>query len=177
MTQDDQKELSEIARSISALFGEEVPKTTATVPSAGAAERHVDVAVALGLESALDANAEPDVTAAPGHESEAEPRPPVDVEDQEEPVAAGIEETVAPEAEETPLESDPDLAEIAQSLSEATSEYLEAPVHEREELQRALRTAVETARSTGALDEIASSVNLLLLGAAGMRGLGAWPVS
>ena len=72
---------------------------------------------------------------------------------------------------ETPIELDPALAAIAQALSEATSQYLEASMDEREEARRALQSAVETARSSGALGEIASSVNLLLLRADGDVGI------
>ena len=172
MTRKDGKELSEIARSISALFGGEgEPETTATVPSAGAEEHHVDVSVALGLESELDANAEVDLTAAPGDESEAEPAAPIDVEDQEEAGAAGIEETEVADTAEMPSEPDPALAGITQALREATSQYLEASMYEREEAQRALHSALEAARSAGALGEIASSVNRLLLQADGDVGV------
>ena len=196
MTQKDEKQLSEIARSISALFGEEEnPETKATVPSSGVEEGHVDVSVALGLESELDANAEPHLTAPPGDESETETGALVDVEDWEEADvagieevdaagieetdaagieetdAAGIEETDAAESEEAPLEIDPALAEIAQALREATSQYLEAPVDEREAAQQALQSALETARSAAALGEIASSLNLLLLQADGDVGV------
>ena len=167
MTQKDQKELSEIARSISALFGGEVePEATATVPSSGAVEDHVEVASALGLESALDINAEASPTAAPVDESPAELGAPGDVAAHEEtditgieePDLAGIEEADAVEIEEpaaveieepavveieepdvaeieepdvaeiaeTP-EDDPALSGIAQALTEAASQYLEAP--------------------------------------------------
>ena len=55
MSQNDKKKLSDVARSIEALFaGEEGVESTATVPSSGEEERHPDVSVSLGLESALD---------------------------------------------------------------------------------------------------------------------------
>jgi HEAT repeat protein len=262
VTRKDENELSEIARSISALFGGlEATETTATAAPDVAAEDHVDVSVALGLESELDVNARPDLVAAPSPESEAESAPLVDVEDQQEvdggdvrdvavedleeiaveaplevpaeeleevaveaplEVAAEDLEEVAVEAPlefatedleevaveaplevvaedleevavEAPLEVtfedqedtdpvetedpptavdpdtalDPATAAIAQELSEATSEYLEAPAAGREAARRAVHTAVEKARSAGALDQIASSANALLLRAAG----------
>ena len=48
-------------------------------------------------------------------------------------------------------------------LSEATSDYLQASVGDRGEVDSALRSAVEAARSARALDEIASTVDILLL--------------
>ena len=68
------------------------------------------------------------------------------------------------EVEETPAEPEP--SEVEQGLIEATSLYLQAPVGERGEAQSALLSAVELARSAGALDEIASTVDALLLQAA-----------
>ncbi len=115
MNQPDERELSEIGRSIDSLFApaEEVEKA-ATDPSS--------------------------VAAPPQPSGEAEPSP----------VAPG-----------------PTHSEIGKVLSEATSDYLQAPVGEREAAQGALRSAVEVARSAGALDEVASSVETLLLQAAG----------
>ena len=148
MTQNDEKELSEITRSIKALFaGEDELETTAAVASGGAAQRHPDVATVLGLEGELDANIEPDLTPAPGDTSEADPGTPTDVEDRE----------------ETPIEAESALGEARKALSEATSQYLEAPAHEREEAQRVLRSTVEASRSAGAFGDIASKVNVLIL--------------
>ena len=65
MTQDE-KELSQMARSIASLFGDEALETTATVQSGGATERHPDVATSLGLEDVLDAHTEPDLPPEPG---------------------------------------------------------------------------------------------------------------
>ena len=152
MTQSDAKELGEIARSIEALFtGHEVLETTAGVASEQATQRHPDVATALGLEGELDANTEPDLTPPPGDTSEADPGTPADVEDRD----------------LTPIEAEPAPSETGQALSEATSQYLEAPIHEREEAQRVLRAAVEASRSAGAFGEIASSVKVLILQGAG----------
>jgi len=66
-------------------------------------------------------------------------------------------------AEETPVEAEPELSETGQALNEATAHYLQAPIHEREGAQRDLRTAVEASRAADALDEVAASVNVLLL--------------
>ena len=152
MTQSDEKELGEIARSIEALFaGQEVLETTAGVASEKATQRHPDVATALGLEGEFDANSEPDLMPPPGDASEADPGTLADVEDRD----------------LTPIEAEPAPSETGQALSEATSQYLEAPIHEREEAQRVLRSAVEASRSAGAFGEIASSVNVLILQGAG----------
>ena len=262
MTQGDEKELGEIARSIEALFTrKEVLETTEAVASGGAAQRHPDVATALGLEGALDAATDPDLAPAPRDTSEADLGTPADVEDREgtpieaepeadpvtaadvenregtpieaepeadlvtaadvedregtpieaepeaDPVtAADVEDregtpigaepeadpvTAAdvedregtpigaePEAdpvtpadvedrEGTSIEAEPELSETGQALSEATSQYLEAPTHKRGGAQRVLRSAVEASRSAGAFGEIASSVNALFLRGAG----------
>ena len=173
MTQKNAKELSDIARSISALFGGQAEaETTATVPTDAAAEDTVDVGSALGLESVLDIN-QPAYTAPPPRESGAKPVSPVDVQDPVSPVdVQDAEGSDAAEIEETPAELDPALSEAVQGLSEATSRYLEAPRDEREAVQGALRSAVEAARSAGAVGEIASNVNLLLLRADGDAGVG-----
>ena len=148
MTQNDEKELGEIARSIKALFaGEEGLETTVAVASGGAAQRHPEVATALGLGGELDAKTEPDPAPAPGDTSEADPGTPAHVEDRE----------------ETAVEAAPTLGETGKALTEATSQYLEAPIHEREGAQRVLRSAVEASRSAGAFGEIASNVNVLIL--------------
>jgi hypothetical protein len=96
VTQKNEKELSDIARSILALFGGQVDaETTATVPSDGAAEDTVDVGSALGLESMLDINP-PGYTAPPPRESGATPVSPVDVEEAEGSDAAGRSGTLNP---------------------------------------------------------------------------------
>ena len=90
-----------------------------------------------------DADTKPDLTPEPGPLSQAEEAP--------------------VEPEPTPVEPEPTQSEIGRVLSEATSDYLQAPVGEREDVQSALRSAVEAARSARALDEIASTVDILLL--------------
>jgi HEAT repeat protein len=67
------------------------------------------------------------------------------------------------EPEPLPVEPEPTQSEIGKALSEATSDYLQAPVGERAEEQSALGAAVEAARSARAWDEIASTVDILLL--------------
>ena len=156
MTQDE-KELSEIARSIASLFGDEELETTATVHSGGAMERHPDVAVSLGVEDALDVHTEPDLPPAPSLSSE-----PALVDPLPSPVESG-----SIEVEETSVEAEPELSETGQALSEATAHYLQAPTHEREGAQRELRAAAEASHAAGALDEIAENVNVLLLQGAG----------
>ena len=151
----------------------------ATVPTDAAAEDTVDVGSALGFESMLDIN-QPGYTAAPPRG--AKPVSPVDVEDPVSPVEVqdpvtpvdveDVEGSDAAEIEETPVELDPAPSEAAQVLSEATSRYLEASRDKREAVRDALLSAVEGARSAGAVGEIASSVNLLLLRADGDAGVG-----
>lgn len=180
VTQDDEKVVSEVGRSIEALFaGEEESESTATVPLGGAEERHPDVATSLGLEGVLDSAQEPDPTPAPGDAPvegpEAELGAPADTEDHKKdipeddaPEEAAPEDDVpeeAIEAEEKPVELDPALVEIKHALSEATSQYIEAQA--REAVQSELRSAVEAASAAGALDEIASTVEVLLLQGAG----------
>ena len=81
-----------------------------------------------------------------------------------EPEPTSVEPEPTPvEPEPTPVEPEPTQSEVGKVLSEATSDYLQAPVGEREEIQSALRSAVEAARSARALGEIASTVDILLL--------------
>ena len=81
-----------------------------------------------------------------------------------EPEAAPVEPEATPvEPEPTSVEPEPAQSEVGKVLSEATSDYLQAPVGERKEVQSAVRSAVEAARSARALDEIASTVDILLL--------------
>ena len=148
MTQHDENELGEIARSIKALFaGEEGVETTAAAASGAAAQRHPEVATALELEGELDAKAEPAPRPEPGDTSEVDPDTPAHVEDRQ----------------ETAIEAEPTLGETEKALNEATSQYLETPIHEREGAQSVLRSAVEASRSAGAFGEIASNVNVLIL--------------
>ena len=155
MTQNDENELGEIARSINALFaGEEGLETTVAVASGGGAQRHPEVATALGLERELDADVEPALRPEPGDTSEADPGTPAHVEDREE---------TPLEAEATPIEAEATLGETEKALNEATSQYLEAPIHEREGARSVLRSAVEASRAAGAFGEIASNVNVLIL--------------
>ncbi len=191
MTQDE-KELSEIARSIASLFGDEGLETAATVQSGGTTERHPEVGVSLGLEDALDAHTEPDLQPAPGPSSEpalVDPVPSpvesasIEIEETPEVVeeSPDVKETPdvkespdakeTPDVVETPIEAEPRLGEKRKALSEATSQYLEAPIHQREEPQRALRSAVEASRSAGAFGEIAAKVNVLILEGAGDSGV------
>ena len=177
----DEKEISEIARSIASLFGAEGElETSATEQSGGATERHPDVGVSLGLEDALDANAEPglvDPVALPvepasieAEETPAEPEPELSAPEPE--PSAPEPEPSAPEPESTapvpePSAPEPEPSETGRALSEATSQYLQAPIQEREGAQRQLRAAVEASRSADAVDEIAASVNVLLVQGAG----------
>ena len=151
MNQDDPKELSEIGRSIDSLFAraegvEGVPTgPSGADPSGGAASSVPEVDVAPEDGGQPDASAEPDLTSEPGPSSEETPGDP----------------------EPIPGELAPKQPEVGNVLSEAASDYLQAPVGERGEAESALRSAVEAARASGALDEIASSVDLLLLQAPG----------
>ena len=163
MSEIDKKALGAFARSIEALFaGEEALETTVTAPSDGAGERHPEVSVQLGFEAELDAPAETVSTDAPGDGSEAELVTPVETEGGKKDAP---EETI--QAEPPPVELDPALDETAQALSKATSQYVEAPIDEREAAQGELRSAVEAARAAGGFDGIASTVNLLILQGAG----------
>ena len=88
---------------------------------------------------------------------EAEPTP-------VEPEPTAVEADPTPvEPEPTPVEPESTQSEIGKVLSEATSDYLQAPVGNRGEEDSALRSAVEAARSARALNEIASTVDILLL--------------
>ena len=144
MSQDDERELSEIGRSIDFLFTQaEELEEAATDPSDAAAEPQSEVAATPEVGGQPDADTKPDLTPEPGPLSQAEEAP--------------------VEPEPTPVEPEPTQSEIGRVLSEATSDYLQAPVGEREDVQSALRSAVEAARSARALDEIASTVDILLL--------------
>ncbi len=163
----DEKELSEIARSIASLFGaEEELETTAIVQSEGEGERHPDVPVSLGLEDSLDANAEQELVG-----SVALPVEPASLEVEETPVEPEPEPSATePElgtSEPEPSAPEPEQSETGRALSEATAQYLQAPIQEREGAQRRLRAAVEASRSADAVDEIAASVNVLLVQGAG----------
>jgi HEAT repeat protein len=96
---------------------------------------------------------ETDFAAAEADIAEPEPEPA--------PSAAGVREGGTGADAEVPL------SEMEQTLSDATSRYLRASRDDREEEQRALRSAVETARSARALDTIASNLDILLLQASG----------
>ena len=154
MSQDDERELSEIGRSIDSLFTQvEELEEAATDPSDSAAEPQSEVAATPEVGGQPDADTDLDVTPELGPLSQAGEAP---VEP----------EPRAVEPEPTPVEPEPTQSEIGRVLSEATSDYLQAPVGERGEVESALRSAVEAARSTHALDEIASTVDILLLQAA-----------
>ena len=151
MNQDDLKELSEIGRSIDSLFArvegvEGVPTDPSGAdPSGGAASFVPEVDVTPEDGGQPDTSAEPDLTSEPGPSSEETPGDP----------------------EPIPGELAPRQNEVGNVLSEATSDYLRAPAGERGEVESALRSAVEAARASAALDEIASNVDLLLLQAPG----------
>ena len=221
MSQDDQRELSEIGRSIDSLFtqAEELERAAAD-PSGSATPPQSEVAATPDVGGQPDADPKPDLTPEPGPLSqaveppiepeptpvEAEPTPiepeptpvepeptpvepeptPVEPEPtaieaeptpvEPEPTAIEAEPTpVEPEPtpieaestpvepEPTPVEPEPTQSEIGKVLSEATSDYLQASVGDRGEVDSALRSAVEAARSARALDEIASTVDILLL--------------
>jgi len=193
VSQDDERELSEIGRSIDALFtkAEEFEEAVAD-PSGSEAQPQSEVAVTPDVGGQVDADTEPNLTPEAGPLSQsvetpvepeptpvglepapAEPEPtpvepePTPVEPEPTPVeseAAPVEPEPTPaESEPTPVEPEPTQSEVGKVLSEATSDYLQAPVGQREEVQSALRSAVEVARSARALDEIASTVDILLL--------------
>jgi HEAT repeat protein len=103
----------------------------------------------------------------------AEPEPEPDIAEPE-PSTGGVGEDAISADAEVPLSDDSTsadaevpLSEMEQTLSDATSRYLRASMDEREEARRALRSAVETARSARALDTIASNLDILLLQASG----------
>ena len=186
MSQNDERELSEIGRSIDSLFtpAEELEEAAAD-PSGSASQPQSEVAATPDVGGQPVADTEPDLTPEPGPLSQAAETPvepeatPVESEPTPvEPEAAPVEPEPTPvEPEATPVESEaapvepeamsaepePTQSEVGKVLSEATSDYLQAPVGEREEVQSAVRSAVEAARSARALDEIASTVDILLL--------------
>ena len=109
---------------------------------------------------------EPGPTPAEPEPTPVEPEPtPVELEPTSaEPEPTPVEPGPTPaEPEPTSVEPEPAQSEIGKVLSEATSDYLQAPVGERAEEQSALGSAVEAARSARAWDEIASTVDILLL--------------
>jgi len=151
VSQDDEKERSEIGRSIESLFTQaEELEEAATDPSDSAAEPQSEVAAAPEVGGQPDADTKPDLTPEPGPLSQAAE-------------TAAEPEPTAVEPEPLPVEPEPTQSEIGKALSEATSDYLQAPVGERAEEQSALGAAVEAARSARAWDEIASTVDILLL--------------
>ena len=174
MNQDDERELSEIGRSIDSLFARaEGMEESATPPSSVAAPPEPEVEATPEGGSQPEASIEPDPTSEPGLSYEATPVEPeaIPVELEVTPVES---EAIPAEPEVTPVEPDlipgelqPKQSEMGNALSEATSAYLQAPIGGRGEVEGALRSAVEAARSAGALDEIASSVDILLLQSAG----------
>ena len=94
----------------------------------------------------------------PADTSEPDPGVPPDTSEADPVVPAEVEDP-----EQASIQAGPTPTETAQALNEATSQFLEAPIHEREGAQRVLRSAIEASRSAGAFDEIASSVNVLIL--------------
>ncbi len=139
---------------------------SATPPSSVEAPSEPEVEATPEGGSQPDASIEPDPTSEPGLSYEATP-----VEPEVTPVES---EAMPVEPEVTPVESDlipgelqPKRSEVENALSEATFAYLQAPVGGRGQVEGPLRSAVEAARSAGALDEIASSVDILLLQSAG----------
>ncbi len=145
MSQDDERELSEIGRSIDSLFAQAEAEEAAG-PSSEAVEAPVQ-------EEQVPVEAEQ----VPGEVEQ------VPVEEEQVPVE---EERVPGEVEQAPIEAEEVLSEVEQLLSEATSQYLQASVGERGKVERALRIAVEEARSARALDQIVSTIDILLLQAA-----------
>ncbi len=132
---------------------------SATPPSSVADPSLPEVETTLEGGSQPDASIEPDPTSEPGLSYEATPV---------EPEVTPVEPEVTPaESALIPGELQPKQSEVENALSEATFAYLQAPVGGRGEVEGPLRSAVEAARSAGALDEIASSVDSLLLQSAG----------
>lgn len=155
MNRDDEDELGEIVRSIEGLFGrEDEIESNVTEPSVVETGAQPAVGAASEVGGEPDADTQPELTPEPGLLPEAEETP---VEAEETPV----------EPEETPVEPEPTPSDIGQALAEATSHYLRVPIDERQGAEREVREAVEKARAAGALDEIASNVDVLLLGADG----------
>ena len=133
MSQDDERELSEIGRSIDSLFTpeEEFEKAPAE-PSGSEAQPQSEVAATPEpgpLSQAVETPVEPEPTPVEPEPTSAEPEP------------------TPAEPEPTPVGPEPTQSEIGKVLSEATSDYLQAPVGNRGEVESALRSAVEAARS------------------------------
>ncbi len=145
MSQDDESELSEIGRSIDSLF--------APAEAERAAGRSSEAVEAPIQEAQVPVEVEPVPAEVGQGPVEAEPVP---VE----------EERIPGEVEQVPSEAEEAVSEVQQLLTEATSAYLHAPVDERGTVERTLRLAVEEARSAGALDNIALTIDTLLLQAA-----------
>ena len=166
MTQSKKKELGDIARSIEALFSRPEHQTPVVEEpwSSGAPEAELMVA---GTETETEVEAPETETEVEAPETETEVEAPKTETEVEAPAAeAGVEVAEAEvEGSEDALEVP--LSEVEQTLSDATSHYLQAPFGDREEAQRALRSAVEMARSARALSAIASNVEILLLQASG----------
>ena len=194
MSQVDEKELSEIGRSIDSLFARAEASENGATAHAAVVDPPPAVEAASEVESQPAAVAEPDLPAEPdplaeGSEpSEAEsaaievapelpPAPesaaievaadlPLEpgVPGEPDPLAGAL---MPPEPESGPsaeAEEPPEaMSSEGQGLREATSQYLQASVGEREEAQRALSSAAVLARSAGDLDEIALTVDALLL--------------
>ncbi len=152
MSQDDESELSEIGRSIDSLF--------APAEAEGAAGRSSEAVEAPIQEAQAPVEVEPVPAEVGQGPVEAEPVPVV-----AEPVPVE-EERIPGEVEQVPSEAEEAPSEVQQLLTEATSAYLHAPVDERGTVERTLRLAVEEARSAGALDTIALTIDTLLLQAA-----------
>ena len=179
MSQVDEKELSEIGRSIDSLFARaEASENGATAHAAvvdppPAVEAASEVASQPAAVAEPDLPAEPDPLAEGSEPSEAEsaaievaadlPLEP-GVPGEPDPLAGAL---MPPEPESGPsaeAEEPPEaMSSEGQGLREATSQYLQASVGEREEAQRALSSAAVLARSAGDLDEIALTVDALLL--------------
>ena len=159
MSQDDERELSEIGRSIDSLFAQAEAEEAAG-PSSEAVEAPVQEEQVPVEEEQVPVEEEQVPVEAEQVSVEVEQVP---SEVEQVPVE---EERVPGEVEQAPSEPEQVLSEVEQLLSEATSQYLQASVGERGKVERALRIAVEEARSAGALDDIASTVDTLLLQAA-----------
>ena len=195
MSQVDEKELSEIGRSIDSLFARvEAPENGAPAPVA-VADPPPAVEAASEVEDQPAAVAEPDLASESGLPSEPDPLAgalePPEPESTATEVASGLPSEpdplagalVPPEPESTASGVAPDLpfepapsaeggeppeatSSEGRGLREATTRYLQVPVGERVEEQSALRSAAVLARSADDLDEIAVTVDALLLEAA-----------
>ncbi len=150
MSQDDESELSEIGRSIDSLFAPAEAER-----AAGRSSEAVEAPI-------QEAQVPSEVGQVPVEEE--------DVPVEEIPAEAGPvpveEEKIPGEVEQVPSEAEQALSAVQHVLTEATSAYLHAPVDERGTVERTLRLAVEEARSAGALDSIALTIDTLLLQAA-----------